>query len=62
MKNSLDQSFDEKTTNSCQTLSLDFVDFTNQCPEDYSMDVNNIERMDGAKVFDGFILRMAPVI
>ena len=62
LKNSLDQSFDEKTTNACQTLSFEYADFTNQCPQDYSVDVNKIDNIDSEHLFDSFILRIAPVI
>ena len=46
LKNSCDQAFDDKTIGECQTLTLEFDDFTNQCPQDYHMDVNNIVQTD----------------
>lgn len=62
LKNSLDQAYDETAANSCQTLSFEYADFTNQCPQDYSMDVNRIEKLDAEHLFDNFIIKMAPVI
>jgi len=46
LKNSNDQAFDEKSAISCQTLPLDFTDFTNQCPQDYHTDINSIVQND----------------
>ena len=42
LKNSHDQAFDECADDACQTLPLDFADFTNQCPQDYAADANRI--------------------
>jgi hypothetical protein len=46
LRNASDQAFDEKTSNSSQTLSFEYSDFTNQCPQDYALDVNTIEQLD----------------
>jgi hypothetical protein len=62
LKNSNDQSFDDKTSNSCQTSSFEYNDFTNQCPQDYSIDISRIENIDSNDIFDQFILKVAPVI
>ena len=62
LKNSNDQAFDDKASNSCQTASLEYSDFTNQCPQDYSLDANRIERLDSTALFEQFVLRMAPVV
>ena len=62
LKNSLDQSFDERAEDGCQTASLDYADFTNQCPQDYSTDVNQIQSADSEHLFDQFILKISPII
>ena len=62
LANSGDQAFDEKTDNSCQTLSFEYSDFKNQCPQDYSMDINQLDNLDTEPMFEQFIMKMAPVI
>jgi hypothetical protein len=62
LKNSNDQAFDDKTTDSCQTLSFEYSDFTNQCPQDYSIEISKISNIDSHALFEHFILKVAPVI
>jgi hypothetical protein len=62
LKNSNDQAFDEKTVSSCQTLSFEYVNFTNQCPQDYQTNVSNTFKADAVESFNTFILDVAPVI
>lgn len=61
LKNSNDQSFDDKATTASQTASLEYSDFTNQCPQDYSLDAARIESLETAP-FDQFVLRVAPIV
>ena len=61
LKNSNDQAFDEKASVSCQTLSLEFDDFTNQCPQDYHTDVTSIVQNDETEAFSRFIEKVSPV-
>lgn len=60
--NSNDQAFDEKSHASCQTATLQFDDFTNQCPQDFHTDAMNIVQKDEAQSFNQFINKIAPVL
>ena len=42
----MDQAFDEKTNEAIQTLPFYSEDFTNQCPQDYTTNINMIVETD----------------
>ena len=37
LKNSCDEAFDQKNDYQCQTSSYEYIDFSNQCPQDYQL-------------------------
>jgi hypothetical protein len=66
LKNSCDEAFDQKNDVQSQTLSFEYVDFCNQCPQDYQLghgvNLANSQVESSHESLSDMILTLSPII